>query len=85
MGEDYEVEEIPAELAEQAAEYREKLLETLAEADDDLMEKYLEGGELTVEELKAAIRAPRSPPSSTRSSAAPRSRTRASSPCSTPS
>ena len=35
MGEDYEVEEIPAELAEQAAEYREKLLETLAEADDD--------------------------------------------------
>ena len=35
IGEDYEVEEIPAELAEQAAEYREKLLETLAEADDD--------------------------------------------------
>ena len=35
MGEDYDVEEIPAELAEQAAEYREKLLETLAEADDD--------------------------------------------------
>ncbi|MFT4083095.1 MAG: elongation factor G [Nocardioides sp.] len=56
MGEDYEVEEIPAELAEQAAEYREKLLETLAEADDDVMEKYLEGEEFTPEELRAAIR-----------------------------
>src|SRR6187549_2916165 len=41
MGEDYEVEEIPAELAEKAAEYREKFIETLAEADDDIMEKYL--------------------------------------------
>ena len=56
MGEDYEVEEIPAELAELAAEYREKLLETLAEADDAVMEKYLEGEELSVEELEAAIR-----------------------------
>ncbi|PVG84639.1 elongation factor G [Nocardioides gansuensis] len=56
MGEDYEVEEIPAELAEQAAEYREKLLETLAEADDAVMEKYLEGESFTVEELEAAIR-----------------------------
>ncbi|RLV50615.1 elongation factor G [Nocardioides mangrovicus] len=56
MGEDYEVEEIPAELAAQAEEYREKLLETLAEADDDVMEKYLEGEELSVEELEAGIR-----------------------------
>ena len=56
MGEDYEVEEIPAELAEQAAEYREKLLETLAEADDEIMEKFLEEGEFTVDELEAAIR-----------------------------
>jgi elongation factor G len=58
MGEDYEVEEIPAELAEQAAEYREKFIETLAEADDDIMEKYLEEGDenFTVEELEAAIR-----------------------------
>ena len=58
MGEDYEVEEIPAELAEQAAEYREKFIETLAEADDDIMEKYLEEGDenFTVAELEAAIR-----------------------------
>ena len=56
IGEDYVVEEIPAELQAQAEEYREKLLETLAEADDDIMEKYLEGEELSVEELEAAIR-----------------------------
>jgi elongation factor G len=56
MGEDYTVEEIPAELADQAAEWREKFLETLAEADDEVMEKYLEGEELSVEELEAAIR-----------------------------
>ena len=56
MGEDYEVEEIPAALAEQAAEYREKFLETLAEADDYVMEKYLDGEDLSVEELEAAIR-----------------------------
>ncbi|WP_425464399.1 elongation factor G [Nocardioides guangzhouensis] len=56
MGEDYEVEEIPEDMAEQAAEYREKLLETLAEADDDVMEKYLEGEELSVAEIEAAIR-----------------------------
>ncbi len=56
IGEDYAVEEIPAELADQAAEWREKLLETLAEADDEVMEKYLEGEEISVEELEAAIR-----------------------------
>ncbi len=56
MGEDYDVEEIPEALAEQAAEYREKFLETLAEADDAVMEKYLEGEDLSVEELEAAIR-----------------------------
>ena len=49
MGEDYDIEEIPAELADQAAEWREKLLETLAEADDEIMEKYLEGEELSVD------------------------------------
>ncbi|HET9501468.1 MAG TPA: elongation factor G [Marmoricola sp.] len=56
VGEDYEVEEIPAELADQAAEYREKLLETLAEVDDEIMEKYLEGEDLSVEEIEASIR-----------------------------
>ncbi|WP_244247098.1 elongation factor G [Nocardioides euryhalodurans] len=56
MGEDYEVEEIPAAMQAQADEYREKLLETLAEADDDIMEKYLEGETFTVPELEDAIR-----------------------------
>ena len=55
-GEDYTVEEIPAELAERAAEYREKLVEAVAETDDELMELYLGGEELTVEQIKAGIR-----------------------------
>ncbi|EMD22566.1 elongation factor G [Amycolatopsis azurea] len=55
-GEDYAVEEIPAELADKAAEYREKLVEAIAETDDSLMEKFLEGEELTEAELKAGIR-----------------------------
>jgi elongation factor G len=55
-GEDYSVEEIPAELAELAAEYREKLIETVSEADDTLMEKFLEGEELTEAEIKSGIR-----------------------------
>jgi elongation factor G len=56
MGEDYDVEEIPASMRAQADEYREKLLETLAEADDEIMEKYLEGEDLSVEEIEAGIR-----------------------------
>ncbi len=56
MGEDYDVEEIPAELADDAAEWREKFLETLAEADDEIMEQYLAEETPTVEELEAAIR-----------------------------
>ncbi|GAA3433437.1 elongation factor G [Kutzneria kofuensis] len=55
-GEDYTVEEIPADLADKAAEYREKLIEAVAETDDDLMERYLGGEELTVEEIKRGIR-----------------------------
>ncbi|KRA38447.1 MULTISPECIES: elongation factor G [unclassified Nocardioides] len=57
MGEDYVIEEIPADLLEQAKEYREKLVETVAEADDDIMEVYLEDGDtFDVPTLKAAIR-----------------------------
>src|ERR687892_2074932 len=56
MGEDYAIEEIPAELADQAAEYREKFLETLAETDDAIMESYLGGEDISVETIKAAIR-----------------------------
>jgi elongation factor G len=56
IGDDYEVEEIPAELAEQAAEYREKLIETLADADDTVMEQYLEGEAPSTEQLMNGIR-----------------------------
>jgi elongation factor G len=56
MGEDYTVEEIPAELADEAAEWREKLIERLADVDDEIAEAYLGDEELTVERLKAAIR-----------------------------
>ncbi|TNM69892.1 elongation factor G [Streptomyces sp. NP160] len=55
-GEAYEIEEIPAELAEKAAEYRHQLIETVAESDEELLEKYLGGEELTPEEIKGAIR-----------------------------
>ncbi|WP_033436711.1 elongation factor G [Saccharothrix sp. NRRL B-16314] len=56
-GEDYTVEEIPADLADKVAEYREQLIEAVAETDDDLMESYLAGEELTVEQIKTGIRA----------------------------
>lgn len=56
LGTDIEVVEIPDEYKEQAEEYREKLLEGLADVDEELMEKYLGGEELSVEEIKAAIR-----------------------------
>ncbi|ASR34081.1 translation elongation factor G [Prauserella marina] len=55
-GEDYSVEDIPEALAEQAAEYRDKLVEAIAETDDALMEKYFGGEELTEAEIKAGIR-----------------------------
>ena len=56
IGEDYTVEEIPSDLADQAVEWREKLIETISENDDELMEKFLDGVEPTVDELHAAIR-----------------------------
>src|SRR3954464_10897410 len=56
LGTDMQVVEIPEEYKAQADEYREKLVEAVAELDENLMEKYLGGEEITVEELKAAIR-----------------------------
>src|SRR5690606_5849868 len=52
----YAIEEIPEDLKEKAAEYRTALLEAVAETDDPLMEKYFGGEELTVAEIKGAIR-----------------------------
>ncbi|CAD6004677.1 elongation factor G [Agreia sp. COWG] len=56
MGAKYEIEEIPADLKEKADEYRQLLLETVAETDDALLEKFFSGEELTVAEIKGAIR-----------------------------
>ena len=56
MGAEYDVEEIPADLVDEANEWREKMVESAASFDDALMEKYLEGEEITEEELIAAIR-----------------------------
>ena len=55
-GKDIRVEEIPEELKEKAQQYHDALLEAVAENDEALMEKYLEGEELTKEEVKAALR-----------------------------
>ncbi|GLI27948.1 elongation factor G [Agromyces rhizosphaerae] len=56
LGAKYEVQEIPADLKDKAEEYRQTLLETVAETDDALLEKYFGGEELTVAEIKGAIR-----------------------------
>jgi elongation factor G len=55
-GDDYAIEEIPADLVDSANEWREKLIETLADVDDDVMVKYLDGDEVSIDEIKAAIR-----------------------------
>ena len=55
-GDDITIGEIPADLKDQAEEYREKLVEQCAELDEEIMEKYLEGEELTIAELKGALR-----------------------------
>jgi elongation factor G len=57
MGSAYEVQEIPEDLKEKAEEYREKLIEAIAETDEELMDKYFNGEELTEEEIKKAIKA----------------------------
>ena len=56
MGAEYDIAEIPAELVDEANEWREKLLDSAANFDDDLMEKYLEGEEVSEEQLIKAIR-----------------------------
>ncbi len=56
LGETYETIDIPAELSERADEYRTKLLEAVAETDEALLEKYFGGEELSVEEIKGALR-----------------------------
>ena len=55
-GKQYHVEEVPADLADQVEELREQIIETAAEGSDELMEKYLDGQELTLEEVKASLR-----------------------------
>jgi elongation factor G len=57
QGMTFTLADIPADMADEVAEMREFLVESAAEATEELMEKYLEGGELTVEEIKAGIRA----------------------------
>ena len=57
MGAEYTVEEIPADMRDKAEQYRAQLLEGVAEANEELLEKYLGGEELTVAEIKAGIRA----------------------------
>ncbi|WP_425955044.1 elongation factor G [Xylanimonas sp. McL0601] len=56
MGAKYEIEEIPADLQEKAEQYRAELIEAVAETDDDLLEKFLGGEDLTLAEIKAGIR-----------------------------
>ena len=56
QGMKFELQDIPANLLEQAKEWREKMVEAAAEASEDLMNKYLEGNELTIEEIKHGIR-----------------------------
>ena len=55
-GEDYTVEPIPADLVARVEEYRHHLVETVAESDEELLEKYLGGAELTEDEIKGAVR-----------------------------
>jgi elongation factor G len=57
LGQTFETVDIPADAKAQAAEYREKMIEALAEVDDHLMEKYLSGEKVSPEEIKAAVRA----------------------------
>jgi len=85
LGAEFQTVDVPAEHRAEVASWREKAIEAIAETDDDLMHKYLEGEVPSVAELKAALRRATTIGSSTPSSAAPPSRTRPCSSCSTPS
>ncbi len=56
LPENYEVQDVPADMADQVEEWREKLIETAVEQDDDLLEAYLEGNEPSIDDLKRCIR-----------------------------
>jgi len=56
LGKEFQTLDIPADLVAQAREYREKMIEGLAEVDDHLMEKYVAGSEITTEEIRSAVR-----------------------------
>jgi elongation factor G len=56
LGSDFEVEEIPEEYRDEVARYREQIIETVSEIEDSLLEKYLGGGEISNEEIRAALR-----------------------------
>ncbi|MDR9437006.1 MAG: GTP-binding protein, partial [Thiohalophilus sp.] len=56
LPENYEIQDVPADMVDQVEEWREKMIETAVEQDDDLMEKYLEGEEPSVEDIKRCIR-----------------------------
>ena len=56
LGAKFDIVEIPEDLKDQSAEYREKLIEKAIEEDDSIMESYLDGNEITIEQLKACIR-----------------------------
>ena len=56
LPENYEIQDVPADMVDQVEEWREKLIETAVEQDDDLLEKYLEGEEPAIEDIKRCIR-----------------------------
>ena len=84
QGMKFDYRDIPAELQAQADEWRNNMVEAAAEANEELMNKYLEEGELSEAEIKAGLRARTLATESSRCCAVPRSRTRAFSACSTP-
>ena len=83
LGAEYDDEEIPADLLDKAKAYREQMIEAIAESDDHLFAKFVEGTPISETEIAAGIRKATISQKSSRLSAVPRSRTRASRTCST--